>query len=52
MWVITFKEKASNIVVKVPWLLQSSAVISAKALQGKGVMLGNLYTITFEEYTE
>ena len=48
MWTIVFKEKASNILIKVPWLLKSSAEISARGLQAKGVMRGNMYTIIFE----
>jgi len=51
MWTIVFKEKASNILIKVPWMLKSSAEISAKRMQKKGCMRGNLYTITFEEMT-
>ena len=49
MWVITFKEKASNIVVKVPWMVKSSAEISAKRMQSSGCMRGNMYTLVFEE---
>ena len=49
MWVITFKEKASNILIKVPWLLKSSAEISAKRMQSSGCMRGNMYALAFEE---